>query len=221
MVWLATHRRLPKRTGARGALWNFEIRETPFRNVVSDLRRTLSAAAPPPEGTDWLECSVTELLPLHSAIQSDAGIVQQAVAWAALRPANERVEVLEPAADLIEGMPFAGTSYLWPDAEGLTGRLVVLATEAMVMLATAHLESGNPTASAQVAERGLSIFSGHEGLVGIGLQALAALDDSEGFDALWTAYEETLCDDAWGPHEPSQRLVALRAGAATIADDPD
>ena len=40
-------------------------------------------------------------------------------------------------------MPFAGTGYLWPDAEGITSNLVLLATSAATELAGHHLSMGD------------------------------------------------------------------------------
>ena len=56
--------------------------------------------------------------------------------------ARPAIQVLRPAVQLIRGMPFEGTSYLWPDAEGLTSNFVLLATSAASELARHHLAFG-------------------------------------------------------------------------------
>jgi hypothetical protein len=64
---------------------------------------------------------------------------------------------------MIHGMPFAGTSYLWPDAEGLTSALVLLATSAAADLAGHYLAVGDIDGVFWATGRGLQVLAGHEG----------------------------------------------------------
>ncbi len=45
VVWLAQHRERATRGGARAALWDLEVRDATFANVVSDARRSLGRAS--------------------------------------------------------------------------------------------------------------------------------------------------------------------------------
>ena len=56
------------------------------------------------------------------------------------------IDVLRPAVEMIRDLPFAGTSYLWPDADGITSRLVLLATTATAELAGHALSIGDTDA---------------------------------------------------------------------------
>src|SRR5690606_11397297 len=50
VAWLATHRDRGSRAAARTALWDQDVRDATFANVVSEARRALARLVPPPEG---------------------------------------------------------------------------------------------------------------------------------------------------------------------------
>ena len=57
LAWLAEHREGATRVAARGALWDVEVRDATFANVVSDARRALARLAgscPDPQPMDAL-----------------------------------------------------------------------------------------------------------------------------------------------------------------------
>ncbi|MFM7684952.1 MAG: hypothetical protein ACKPDI_03385, partial [Actinomycetota bacterium] len=135
VAWLSHHRRRPTRSGARAALWDTEVRDATFANVVSEARRSMSRVAARPDGSEWIERSVGDDLPLHRLVVSDAEVLEARVAAARGLPPAEAVALLRPAMELVEGMPFAGTSWLWADAEGIASSMVVLATGAAIELA--------------------------------------------------------------------------------------
>ena len=125
VAWQAHHRNRPARSAARAALWDSNVSDATFANVVSGARRALDRAVPPGEDGHWLGRSTTDTLPLSDLVVSDADVLAKAVESARMLPPKEAIAVLRPAVELIEGMPFAGTSYLWPDAEGITSWLVL------------------------------------------------------------------------------------------------
>ncbi len=54
IAWLATHRERATRSGARTALWELDVRDATFANVVSEARRGLARlVAPPAVRSGW------------------------------------------------------------------------------------------------------------------------------------------------------------------------
>jgi hypothetical protein len=211
VAWLATHRDRSTRTLARTALWEFDVRDATFANVVSEARRALARAVPPPEGEEWVGRTLTEDLPLHELVRTDADLLTHALAAARLAAPGEAIALLRPAVELLAGMPFEGTSYLWPDPEGIASSLVVLATSAAAELAAQCLAVGDVEGVFAATDRGLRVLPGHEELIGLRMQAHARAGDHAGVRHEWESYSRTLVADPWSDGEPSPKLVALRA----------
>ena len=129
VAWLTLHRERSTRAGARTALWELDVRDATFANVVSEARRAMARLVEPPAGEEWLGRTLTEVLPLHDGVVADVDLVRDRLDHARLQPPELAIETLRPAVELIRDLPFAGTGYLWPDAEGITSNLVLLATE--------------------------------------------------------------------------------------------
>ena len=110
---------------------------------------------------------------------------------------------------LIRGMPFEGTAYLWPDPEGITSELVMLATGLATALAERCLARGDLDGVVWATGQGLRVLPGHEGLIALRLRARASTGDLAGVRQEWASYERVLADD-WGGGEPAPELVALR-----------
>lgn len=210
LCWLAHHRERPTRSAARTALWDSDVRDATFANVVSEARRGLNYVALPPEGEDWLGRTLTDELPLHPWVVSDAELVEARLRHARGRPAAEAIAVLRPALELVDGMPFAGTGYLWNDGEGITSSLVVLATGVAAELASRYLEVGDIEGVFWATGRGLRVLSGHEELIALRMQAHADRGDLAGVRAEWSNYERALAADPWCSSEPAPKLLALR-----------
>jgi len=107
-------------------------------------------------------------------------------------------------------MPFEGTSYLWPDAEGLTSELVLLATSATTELAAHCLSVGDIDGVFDATGRGLRVLPGHEDLIGLRMRAHARFGDHAGVRNEWESYERVINADPWSDGEPSPKLVELR-----------
>lgn len=210
VAWCALHPRRSTRSGARAALWDVAVRDATFSNVVSEARRAMAKAVPPPHGEDWLGRTMSDDLPLHPRIVTDADVVSARLAHARGLPAVDAVEVLRPALELVTGMPFTGTSYLWPDAEGHTSSLVVAATSAAEEMARRALELGDIDDVFWATGRGLAVLAGHEELIALRMRAHAQRGDLAGVRHEWESYERSLAVDAWASDEPSPKLVDLR-----------
>ncbi len=210
VAWLSQHRERPTRSTARAGLWEVEVRSATFANVVSEARRTLARAVAPPEGHEWIARTMTDDLPLHDAVISDADLLALRVAAARGRASADAIEILRPGLELVTGLPFLGTSYLWADAEGHASSLTLLATNAATELAEHYLALGDTDGVFWATGRGLMVLNGHEALIALRMRAHADRGDLAGVRAEWASYERALALDTWAAGEPSPKLVELR-----------
>ena len=210
IAWLALHREHSTRAGARTALWELDVRDATFANVVSEARRAMARLVAPPEGEEWLGRTLTEILPLHEAVVADVDLVRARLDRARLQPPELAIETLRPAVELIRDMPFAGTGYLWPDAEGITSNLVLLATGAATELAGHCLSMGDVDGVFWATGQGLKVLAGHEELIALRMRAHAKAGDLSGVRLEWETYERVLNADPWSDGEPAPKLVTLR-----------
>lgn len=210
--WLVTHRDQSTKTGARAALWNFQIRTHAFSNVLSDIRRSLNAVVSLPPGEDWIGHTNTERLPLHPAVTADGDLLRVAIAAAMPLSPTDQIGVLRPVVELIEAAPFADTAYLWPDAEGLVAELSLVGAEAALRLAEAYEAIDDLQGVEFATDRGLRVIPGHEQLTAIRLRAVDAAGSSIAVTETWNQYERALCDGPWAPADASPELMELRRG---------
>jgi len=210
IAWLTLHRARSTRAGARSALWDLDVRDATFANVVSEARRALARHVPPPPGEEWLERTLTERLPLHDQVVSDADLMQARLEHARLQPPQQAIETLRPAVELIRDLPFAGTGYLWPDPEGIASGLVLLATSAATELAGHHLSMGDVDGVFWATGQGLKVLPAHEELIALRMRAHHRAGDLSGVRLEWESYERVLDADSWGDGEPAPKLVDLR-----------
>jgi two-component SAPR family response regulator len=210
IAWLATHREHSTRMAARTALWELDVRDATFANVVSEARRGLGRLVPPVDDEEWLARTLNEQLPLHAGVVTDADLIRERVDAATAEPPGRAIETLRPAVELVRDAPFAGTSYLWPDAEGLTSNLVLLAIGVCTELAAHALSTDDIELVFWATSRGLKVLPGHEELIGLRMKAHARAGDPSGVRCEWEAYERVIVADAWSDGEPAPKLLALR-----------
>lgn len=210
VAWLAGHRDRSTRSAARTALWELDVRDATFANVVSEARRALARHVAPPAGEEWLERTLTERLPLHELVVTDADLVRARLDHARLSAPQQAIDTLRPAVELIRGAPFSGTGYLWPDPEGITSNLVLLATTAATELAGHYLSIGDVEGVFWATARGLQVLPGHEQLIALRMRAHHRAGDLAGVRQEWESYERVLDADPWGDGEPAPELVELR-----------
>lgn len=209
LVWMVTHRHRSTRSAARTALWEVDVKNSSFTNVVSDARCSLARHHPPPGSDEWIGRSLTEDLVLADGIESDAEIIERALSAARRSTPLAAITHLRPAVALIRGMPFESSGYLWPDGEGITSSLVVLGTTAATELAEHALGLGDLETVIWSTDHGLRILSAHEGLIGLRLRAHAMVGDQRALRQEWLSYLAALAADPWSDGVPAPKLLGL------------
>ena len=209
VTWLAQHPQSATRAGARAALWAIDVSNASFSNVVSEARRALARLASPRDGADWVARTYAERLPLHPEVVLDADLVRRHLDRARRLPDAEAIEELQQALELVRGAPYAGRSYLWPDAEALPSTLTLLVTTVAAELANRLLDAGDLDGVFAATAVGLDVLPGHEELIALRLRAHAQRGDRSALHREYMSYEHAVLADPWDG-EPSPTLVALR-----------
>jgi hypothetical protein len=217
VVWLSQHRERSTRSSARTALWELNVRDATFANVVSDARRALGRLVPEETGHEWIPRTLTGQLPLHAAVVTDAELLRRRMEHARTQEASAAIETLRPGLALVRDQVFSGTSYLWTDAEGLTTQLTLLVTSAACLLAGHYLSLGDVDGVFWATGQGLKVLAGHEELIALRMRAHAAHGDLAGVRQEWESYERALIADPWSAAEPAPKLVALRRELLSMA----
>lgn len=210
LAWMATHRHHSTRTGARTAMWLTDVRDATFANVVSEARRTMIKAIPLPAGEEWVGRTLNEQLVLHAGMFTDADMIVAALDDSDDLDDGAALRRLRPAVEMIRGVPFAGTEYLWPDAEGLTAELVLLATTVTSRYAEHALACGDVDGVFWATGAGLQVIAGQESLIALRMRAHAERGDHSGVRVEWESYQRVVTTDPWGDGELSPKLVELR-----------
>jgi hypothetical protein len=141
---------------------------------------------------------------------ADVDLVRGRLDQARLQPPDLAIQTLRPAVELIRDLPFAGTGFLWPDAEGITSNLVLLATGVATELAGHFLSMGDVDGVFWATGQGLKVLPGHEELIALRMRAHAHAGDLSGVRLEWETYERVLNADPWSDGEPAPKLVLLR-----------
>jgi len=209
VVWLALHRPRCTRSGARGALWDLPIRDGSFANIVCEARRRLGASVMAPSGSEWIGRGLGDELPLHPHVVTDAEQLRLAVRSAHGNADPACVQRLGDMLQLVRGVPFEGTAYLWADAEGLTSELTMVIVQASAALGRRHLEAGDVSGVFEATAVGLRVVPRHEELIALRLRAHHRNGDDAGVRQEWSSYERALALDAFSSR-PSSKLLALR-----------
>lgn len=210
LAWMVTHRSNSTRTAARTSLWDQDVRDATFANVVSEARRAMARHVEPPADDEWLRRTLTSELSLHDLVLSDADLVRARFQAGRAKSGKEALSILAPAVELVRELPFTGMSYLWPETEGISSNLVLLATNVTAEYAKRALADGDFEGVFWSTGRGLQVLSGQEALIGLRMRAHAEAGDLSGVRHEWECYERVINSDPWSDGEPAPKLVALR-----------
>ena len=136
VAWLTMHRERATRVGARTALWELDVRDATFANVVSEARRAMARLVEPPPDGEWLgpHADRGAAVARRCGRRRRPGAASPGRAPGCSRPSWPSRRCARPSS-WSATCRSPGTGYLWPDAEGITSNLVLLATSAATELA--------------------------------------------------------------------------------------
>ena len=218
LAWLTSHRSRPTRSAARTALWEVNVADATFTNIVSDARRTLNQTNLISSTEEWLPRTFNDQLPFHISIISDGEILESCIARAQELEPSQAVDELHRGLELVRDLPFAGTGYLWPDAEGITSQLVLNVITASAMAGELDLQRGEIDGVFWATAKGLQVLGAHEELISLRMRAHALRGDLAGVRGEWQSYQRIVKSDSWSNSQPSAKLVnlysRLNSGAA-------
>ena len=214
LVWMTEHRSSSLRSAARTALWEGNVQDATFANVVSDIRRGLNAVVGEPDDQEWVPRTFSDRLPLHHGVVTDAQLLQDALRRYEERRSEEHRQDLAEALNRVANLPFFGASYGWADAEGITTSHVVHVVRAAVTLAELAIHDGDTRLLFASTERGLRVLPGHEELVLMRMRGHAQLGNRAAIKMEWESYARAVEADAWAGGEPS---AALREAATELS----
>lgn len=206
LVWMSEHRATSLRSAARTALWDGNVQDATFANVVSDIRRGLNAVVGEPEDDEWIPRTFSDRLPLHPDVVTDAHLLGDELHRYEHGGDVADHRMLARALERVAHLPFFGVNYGWADAEGITTSHVVLVVRSAVTLAELAIRKGDTSLLFASTERGLRVLPGHEELVLLRMRAHAQLGNRAAVKMEWEAYARAVEADAWAGGEPSETL---------------
>jgi hypothetical protein len=164
LVWLCLNRDRQRRSAARTAIWDADIGHASFATVVSEMRRALAEVVPGSDPQSWCPPSYTDELALSSLVVSDVDLLASALGDFRSSP-DAHAAALAEIVSGIRDMPFSGTGYLWPDADGTTTRLMILGLEAVTELADWAATRGDTGTALAATAAGLRMMPGDADLI--------------------------------------------------------
>jgi hypothetical protein len=170
VAWLAFHRDRPTVSGVRTALWEVDVEDATFHNVLSEARRGFAHVGV----ADAVQRPSKQRLELVADLITDADVLGDALAEvdelvAHIAEQHESHEQSERAlavliAELrsVRALPFSDAQYVWADAEGITANLVWLVTRAVDRAVELAQRCNDDHAVLDAASAGLRMFPGDE-----------------------------------------------------------
>jgi len=158
LCWLAFHRDRPTVSMARTALWEIDVQDATFHNVLSELRHGLALGGL----EDGAGRRNKQRLFLDDRVIADSDLLRRALLQTETMHPSESLTVLRDTLASVQGLPFASVNYSWADAEGITSTLVWLVTRAVECAAELASRCGDHTALLEVTAAGLRMSPGDE-----------------------------------------------------------
>lgn len=209
LAWLTTHRSRPSRSAARTALWEVNVQDATFTNVVSDVRRGLGRVSQLAENEEWLVRTLTDVLPLHQSITTDGELLDKSIRRAISLDGDSALAELRTSLEYVRDLPFSGSNYLWSDSEGITTQLTLSVMTSAVMASELFLERGDTEGVFWATGCGLKVLPGHEELLALRMRAHAVKGDLAAVRAEWSSHQRAIAHDAWSGGATSPKLNEL------------
>ena len=168
LCWLAFHRDRPTIAGARTALWEIDVRDATFHNVLSELRRGLASAGI----NNAVGRKTKHRLYLDEQIITDGDLLRAVLHSSERRAATVAVSELCGALGMVRGLPFTAANYAWADAEGITSTLYWLVTRSIERVAALVETDRDKSALFEAAAAGLRMSPGDEAFTHLQSHAL-------------------------------------------------
>ena len=163
LCWLCFHRERPTVSAARTALWEVNVADSTFHNVLSELRRGLASCGL----RDVVRRDTKQLLVLDDCISTDLAVLKDVLLAADERCSDDAVRELVAMLSKVRGLPFADAAYAWADAEGITSEAVWLVTRAIEIVVDAARLNADYATVLDATAAGLRMFPGDEHFLGL------------------------------------------------------
>lgn len=207
VVWMAEHRDNSTRSAARTALWDGDVKDSTFSNVVSEARRALQKVDPLID-EEWIPRTFSDDLPLHRGVVTDSQLLEIALQNFNADAGTYRDDLIE-ALRGVRNLPFSGSNYGWADGEGITTSHVIRVVKAAVCLAEYAIECDDNGLLFMATERGLRVLPGHEELVSLRIKGHARSGNRSAIKYEWESYARAIEADSWAGATPSPELEQL------------
>lgn len=163
LAWLGMNTDRPRRSAVRTAIWDIEITDSTFSTILSDIRRGLNKLETPSVQTQWIPPTFNDYINIGNRLTTDFDLLSKA--FDAFQEDDRNVTGLVYELSRIRDVPFAGTDYEWADLDGTTTRMVVVAVESAMTLATWAHNKRNTNACLAAVKAGLRVFPGCDELL--------------------------------------------------------
>jgi len=154
LCWLCFHRDRPTVSGARTALWEVDVEDATFHNVLSELRRGLSGCGL----KEAVRRETKHRLMVDGCITTDVDLLRESLRVADTTRSPTAIDELVDALMLVRALPFADCSYAWADAEGITSTVVWLVTRAIELSVEVAKSRGNDATVLDATAAGLRML---------------------------------------------------------------
>lgn len=216
LSWLVEHKDSSTRSAARTALWNENVQDATFSNVVSDLRRSLNSSIGVIENEEWIPRTFTNRMILNEKVVTDVFIIETFLKRYIDNPSELNRQHLEQSLSFVRDLPFAGMNYAWADAEGITTSHVITTLQAAVLLGEYAISVNDTETLFYVTEKGLRVLPGHEELVALRMKGHSKSGNRSAIKLEWEAYARAVEADAWAGGAPSSHLEELAKSLAQV-----
>jgi len=169
LCWLAFHRDRPTVSMARTALWEIDVQDATFHNVLSELRHGLALGGL----SDGAGRRNKQRLFLDDRVTTDSELLRNALQQAETLQPLVALTLLREALSSVQGLPFSSVHYAWADAEGITSTVVWLVTRTVEHAAELACLHDDRTALLEVTAAGLRMTPGDERFLSLREQVFA------------------------------------------------